>query len=71
MSAEFKELLMSFSIIGSICGGMLFLGGLIVTEILIRSKKIQKSNVKFVRMTQLIFFATIVFCFYWLFTQYV
>lgn len=70
MSVEFKELLMSFSIIGSICGGFIFMGELAATEILIQLGQIPDSNRKFMRIVQLMLFIALVLFVYCIFTYH-
>ena len=70
MISDFRQLMLSFSIIGYICGGFILVGGLTVTEIFIQLGQLSESNSKFMRIAQLMFFIALVSLVYWIFTHY-
>lgn len=53
MSNELRELMLSFNIIGYICGGFVLVGGLAATEIFIQLGQLPESDHKFMRVAQL------------------
>lgn len=53
MSNELRELMLSFNIIGYICGGFVLVGGLTATEIFIQLGQLSESDRKFMRVAQL------------------
>lgn len=53
MSNELRELMLSFNIIGYICGGFVLVGGLAETEIFIQLGQLSESDRKFMRVAQL------------------
>lgn len=53
MSNELRELILSFNIIGYICGGFVLVGGLAATEIFIQLGQLSESDRKFMRVAQL------------------
>ena len=70
MSNELRELMLSFNIIGYICGGFVLVGGLAATEIFIQLGQLSESDSKFMRVAQLMFFIALVSLVYWIFTQH-
>lgn len=70
MSNELRELMLSFNIIGYICGGFVLVGGLVVTEIFIQLGQLSESDRKFVRIAQLMFFIALASLVYWIFTHH-
>lgn len=70
MINDFRELMISFNIVGYICGGFTFMGGLAVTEIFIQLGRLSESDRKFMRIAQLMFFIALVSLVYWIFTHY-
>ena len=71
MSNELRELMLSFNIIGYICGGFVLVGGLTATEIFIKLGQLSESDHKFMRIAQLMFFIALVSLVYWIFTHHV
>lgn len=53
MSNELRELMLSFNIIGYICGGFVLVGGLAATEIFMQLGQLSESDCKFMRVAQL------------------
>lgn len=70
MSNELRELMLSFNIIGYICGGFVLVGGLAVIEIFIQLGQLSESDRKLMRIAQLMFFIALVSLVYWIFTQH-
>lgn len=70
MSNELRELMLSFNIIGYICGGFVLVGGLAATEIFIQLGQLSESDSKFMRVAQLMFFIALVSLVYWIFTHH-
>lgn len=70
MSNELRELMLSFNIIGYICGGFVLMGGLAATEIFIQLGQLSESDRKFMRITQLMFFIALVSLVDWIFTHH-
>ena len=70
MINDFRELMLSFSIIGYICGGFVLMGGLAATEIFIQLGQLSDSDRKFMRIAQLMFFVGLVSLVYWIFTHH-
>ena len=70
MSNELRELMLSFNIIGYICGVFVLVGGLAATEIFIQLGQLSESDRKFVRIAQLMFFIALVSLVYWIFTHH-
>lgn len=70
MSNELRELMLSFNIIGYICGGFVLVGGLAATEIFIQLGQLSESDHKFMRVAQLMFFIALVSLVYWIFTHH-
>ena len=62
--------MLSFNIIGYICGGFVLVGGLTVTEIFIQLGQLSESDRKFMRIAQLMFFIALVSLVYWIFTHH-
>lgn len=60
MSNELRELMLSFNIIGYICGGFVLMGGLAVTEIFIQLGQLSESDHKSMRVAQLTSFFRVV-----------
>ena len=71
MSNELRELMLSFNIIGYICGGFVLVGGLATTEIFIQLGQLSESDRKFMRIAQLMFFIALVSLVYGIFTPHV
>ena len=70
MSNELRELMLSFNIIGYICGGFVLVGGLAATEIFIQLGQLSESDRKFMRIAQLMFFIALISLVYWIFTHH-
>ena len=70
MINELSELMLSFNIIGYICGGFVLVGGLAATEIFIQLGQLSESDRKFMRIAQLMFFIALVSLVYWIFTHH-
>ena len=70
MSNEHRELMLSFNIIGYICGGFVLVGGLAATEIFIQLGQLSESDRKFMRIAQLMFLIALVSLVYWIFTHH-
>jgi len=70
MINELRELMLSFNIIGYICGGFILVSGLAATEIFIQLGQLSESDRKFMRIAQLMFFIALVSLVYWIFTHH-
>ena len=70
MINELRELMLSFNIIGYICGGFVLVGGLAATEIFMQLGQSSESDRKFMRIAQLMFFIALVSLVYWIFTHH-